>query len=157
MGHGRVAPLLVGLLSGLLMPSPMHDAFQRVITVDEVNLLSRDEAVWPALVRTARLVRHLGSTLLLMGQDLLCVPDELFGLAGVCAVFQQRSPRIFEHIRDRTGALRGVRFEHAAGLGVGEALLCATHASHPGWQKGCRRVRVRPPRCLHGGFTRAVV
>src|SRR5205085_5841394 len=130
---------------GLLMPSPVHGAFQRVITVDEVNLLARDEAVWPALVRTARLVRHLGSTLVLMGQDLLCVPDELFGLAGVCAVFQQRSPRIFEHIRDRTGALRGVRFDEVSGLGVGEALIAATHATAPTWRQGCRRVRIRPP------------
>lgn len=157
MGHGRVAPLLTALLSALLMPSPAHGPFHRLLLVDEVNLLCRDAVALDAFVRTARLCRHRAATLVLSGQDLLCLPDELLGLAGLCAVFQQRSPRLFEHLRERLGPLRGVRYDEVARLPVGHALLGAAASTDPTWRPGARRLRVRPPRCLHGGITRTVI
>jgi hypothetical protein len=53
--------------------------------------LDQDELAWQAFTRTARMVRHRGSTLILMGQDLLKVPLELFGLAGLVAIGAQKN------------------------------------------------------------------
>jgi len=139
------------------MPSEEHGEFHRVIVVDEVNLLAEDPVAWRVFTRVARLVRHRGVTLLLMGQDLNCVPDELFGLAGFCAVFQLANPRIWEHVRDRVGALRRWRFGDVEGLRPGEALLAARVTTDPRWQQGARLVRMRPLQCEHGGRTRSVV
>jgi hypothetical protein len=72
-------------------------------------------------------------------------------------VFLQQNPKVWEHVRDRVGALRGCRWEDVAGLEIGEALLAATVTTDPRWRRGARRFRVRPPRCRHGGFTRAMI
>ena len=140
-------PLLVSVLGAILMPSPEHGEFQRVIAVDEFNLIQEDERAEQALVRVARLAR----------QDLLEVSDALFGLSGLCLVFRQRNPRMFEHLRERVGALRGYSFEDVAQLGPGEALLAASDTTDPRWRAATRRVRLRPLRCMHGGMTRAMI
>lgn len=153
MSKTRVAPIVVALLNALMMPSPEHGPFQRVITVDEVNLLDDDEIAWKAFTKFARLVRHLGSHLLLLGQDLNHVPDELFGLAEFVAVFHLRNPKTFEYIRDRVGALRNCRYSEVESLKEAWAILAATRATSPRWP-GFRKVRMRPPCSMHGGFTR---
>ena len=44
-------------------------------------------------------------------QPRLCVPDELFGVAGLVFVFSVRNPKIWKHIRERVGALHGRRWD----------------------------------------------
>jgi hypothetical protein len=36
-------------------------------------------------------------------------------------------------------------------------LLSTGISTDPGWQQAARLVKVRPLRCMHGGFTRAAV
>ena len=153
----RVLPILVGLLHGMMLPSDQHGEFQRIITVDEVNLLEKLDAAWNAFVRAGRLVRHMGSTLMLMGQDLNCVPDELFGLAELVFVFMLRNPKIWEHIRDRVGSLHGRRFSEVASLQVAEAILGMTRCTDPELRRASAKLKIRPPRCEHGGWSRAMV
>ncbi len=156
VGQRRVLPVLVGLVHALMAPSPEHGPIQRVLTVDEVNLLDRLDAAWQAFLRVARLVRHRGATLILLGQDLLGVPDELFGLAEMVFVFMLRNPRIWEHLRDRVGSLHGRRFSEVQALQVAEAIVALTHSTEAKYRRGSLNLKVRPPRCMHGGFTRAV-
>ena len=125
-----------------------------MIAVDEINLLEGDEPVWRMLVKGGRLARHRGWLLVLMGQDLLCVPDEMFSTVGMTATFRQSSPQVFEHGRARIGPLRGYRFEDVSRLGNAEAIL-TTLLSTDGQES--RRVKLRPPLCMHGGFTRGAV
>ncbi len=148
---------MVALMNGLMLPSEQHGPFQRCIVVDEVNLLDKDEQAWEAFTRTARLVRHRGSLLMLVGQDLLSVPDALFGLAGMVVTFALRNPRVYEHLRERVGALRGWLFEGVQRLGTGEALVALNESTDPAWRRGARVVRFRPLQCMHGGMTRAIV
>ena len=51
---GKTALFLIAL-SGLMMPCAEYGEFQRVIAVDEINLIERDDPVWRTLVRGARL------------------------------------------------------------------------------------------------------
>ena len=157
VGQRRVLPILVGLLHGIMIPSPEHGEFQRIITVDEVNLLEKLDAAWEAFIRAGRLVRHKGSTLILMGQDLNCVPDELFGLAELVFVFMLRNPKIWEHIRDRVGSLHGRRWSEVATLQVAEAILGMSRSTDPELRRASAKLRIRPPRCEHGGWSRAMV
>src|SRR5581483_4342161 len=155
MGRRDVLPLVVGMLNGLMLPSPEHGAFQRFIVVDEVNLFDEDRLAWRAFTRAGRMVRHLGSTLGLLGQDLMHVTDELFGLAGMVAVGRLRNPRVLEHIVERYSPLRGVRAEYVQDLAPGEMVFGMSEASDPGLRGRWCRARVRPLRCLHGGRTRS--
>jgi hypothetical protein len=110
-----------------------------------------------AFIRTARVVRHRGAILLLMGQDMNCFPTELFGLAALVGVMNLRSPALFEFIRERTGLLEGRRYKEVAKLEPGWMLLGSALSTDPEWRCGARIVRLRPPLCMHGGFTRAMV
>ncbi len=65
------------------------------------------------------------------------------------------SPAIFEHTGERVGALRGHKWDEVANLRPGEMLLAVTLSTDPQWRTGSRRVR--PPRFMHGGYTRAVI
>ena len=151
----RVLPTLVGLLHGIMMPSAVHGEFQRIITIDEVNLLEKLDAAWTAFTRAGRLVRHKGSTLILMGQDLNCVDDELFGLAELVFVFMLRNPRIWEHIRDRVGSLHGRRWSEVSTLQVAECHRGHEPLDRPGPAPGLRQAEDPPPalpaRRLHQG------
>ena len=157
VGQRRVLPVLVGMLHGLMMPSPVHGEFQRIITIDEVNLLEKLDAAWTAFTRVSRLVRHRGSMLILMGQDLNCVDDELFGLAELVFVFALRNPRIWEHIQERVGSLRGRKWNDVALLQVAECIVGMTRSTVAAYRNSSVKLKVRPPRCEHGGFTRAMV
>src|SRR5207244_1392675 len=53
MGRSRVAPLVVGLLNGMTLPSPVHGQFQRVIVVDEVNLMAEEKLAWRVFISTS--------------------------------------------------------------------------------------------------------
>src|SRR5262249_31918376 len=149
--------ILVAMLGGLMMPSERHGEFQRVIAVDEFNLVEEDERMMKAMVRVARLVRRRGATLGLMGEGLLDVSDAMFALAELCVVFKQRNPRVFEHLRDRVGALRGWHFNDVCDLDPAVALVAATTTTDPKWRVGARKVRFRPLLCMHGGMTRAMI
>ena len=157
VGQRRVLPVLVGMLHGLMMPSKIHGAFQRIITVDEMNLLEKLDAAWTAFTRVGRLVRHLGSMLILMGQDLKCVDDELFGLAELVFVFLLRNPKIWEHIRDRVGSLQGRKWNDVAILKAAECILGMSRSTVPAYRNNSVKLKIRPPRCEHGGYTRAMV
>src|SRR5205807_679062 len=102
----------------------------------------KDVVAWEAFVRAGRLVRHLGLTMMLIGQDLMCVPAELFGLAGVVGIMAQKSPLIWEHARERVGALRGHRWEEVARLEPGYMLLAVSVSTDPLWQQAARLVRI---------------
>ncbi len=145
MGRSRMSPILVSFFSALMMPSKKHGTFQRVVAVDEINLL--DEDAWRMFLRAARLARHLG----LMGQDLMCVPDEMFGVAGICAVFRQSSPQVWEQQRQRIGGLQGYRWGDVGSLPMAEAIVTSLESTDG---QMARRVRFRPPLCMHGGYTR---
>lgn len=156
IGLRHVVPVLVGLMSAMVMPSPEHGAFKRVILVDEINRFDQVEVVWRVMITLARKVRHYAVTLGLFGQDLLAVPDEFIGLAALCIVFRLINPKIFEDIRARVGSFSGVRFEEVMNLKVGEALLAAALCTDPAWQRRARKVILRMLRCMHGGRSRKV-
>ncbi len=153
----RVLPILVGLLHGIMIPSAEHGEFQRIIVVDEVNLLEKLDAAWDAFTRAGRMVRHKGSTLMLMGQDLNCVPDDLFNLAELVFVFMLRNPKVWEYIRDRVGSLHGRRFTEVAGLQIAEAIVGMSRSTDPRLRQASAKMKVRPPLCQHGGFSRSMV
>lgn len=157
MGRGERVPMLLGLLNSLMRQSEEHGEFQRVISVDEVNLLAGDEPAWQGFIRGARQVRHRGWVLLIFGQDLNCVPDELFGLAGMVAVGRLRNPRVFQVIKERTASLTGNDFGDVQHLGPSEFLLAVVDSTDPEWRGAARVIRARPPLCMHGGYTRAVL
>jgi predicted Zn-ribbon and HTH transcriptional regulator len=67
-----------------------------------------------------------------------------------------RNPRIWEHLRDRVGSLHGRRFSEVQALQVAEAIVALTHSTEAKYRRASLNLKVRPPRCMHGGFTRAV-
>jgi hypothetical protein len=154
----RVATGLVGgLMNGLMQPSPRHGPFQRLFIKDEVNEHDKDDPAWQHYERAARLIRHLGSTLLLMGQDLNPVSDELFGLARMTLVFRLTNAKVFEHIQARVPGLAGFTARQVNRLLTGHALVAVTASTDPEWRERAQEVWFRYLMCEHGGFTRAEI
>ena len=152
-----VFPVIVALLNAVAQPSARHGALQRLIALDEINLLGQDPAVWEHLIATARLVRHSGSTLWLAGQDLFSVPDELLGLATQVLCFRLVSPQVVIDVRRRVSGLRGFTAAQLARLPPGHALWVPGDSTDPAWCGVAEPVLLRPSLAAHGGHTRAVL
>jgi hypothetical protein len=157
IGRHEVQALSVALLCALSEPSAQHGPFQRIFVLDEINRFDRDSALWPTLMQVARQIRHQGSMLLAMGQDFSGVPDEMLALATVFAVFRLRSPKLFEHIRQRVAGYAG-RDGHAISLfQAGVAEVTAAECTDPEWPARSFTVSVRPACSMHGGYTKAEI
>jgi hypothetical protein len=40
---------------------------------------------------------------------------------------------------------------------VAEAIVAMSHSTVAQYRQGSVKLKIRPPRCMHGGFTRAMV
>ena len=72
-------------------------------------------------------------------------------------MFLLRNPKIWEHIRDRVGSLHGRRWTDVSVLQVAECILGMTRSTVEAYRNSSVKLKIRPPRCEHGGFTRAMV
>ena len=101
--------------------------------------------------------KPIRSMLILMGQDLNCVDDELFGLAELVFVFALRNPKIWQHIQERVGSLQGRKWNDVAILKAAECILGMSRSTVAAYRNNSVKLKIRPPRCEHGGYTRAMV
>jgi hypothetical protein len=149
-------PLMMGLMNALTQKSDRLGPFQRFFLLDEINRYLDHEVVVKNLMTTVRQIRHRGSSLMLCGQDLKALPDEMIALASLCMVFELRSPKIWAHIKERIAGFAGWRFEEIAALAKGYAVVAATASTDPRWRRRAQRMYFRPVLCEHGGHTKAV-
>ena len=157
IGRWDTVPLIVGLVSALSRPSERHGKFSRLFLLDEMNRFDHEPLVLSHLLTTARQIRHRGSWLVLCAQDLLWLPEELFGLATMMGTFRVQNPQVFEHVRARWAGYAGHGAREVAELPRGTLLLSAAESSCPEWHGRARLLRARPLCCERGGATKAEI
>lgn len=155
--HEDTLPLTVALMNALSQPSPLWGPFQRFFLLDEGNRFDRDRQMMEHLLATARQLRHRGSSLMIIGQDLSRMPDELLALASMLAVFALSSPALFDDIRGRIAGFSGWRFDQISRLLPGQAAVALVTSTDPTWGPNAKQMYFRPPLCEHGGHTRPVL
>ncbi len=78
-------------------------------------------------------------------------------LAELIFVFALRNPKIWENIQSRVGSVHGRRWSEVAALDVAEAILGMSRSTVPAYRNSSVKVKIRPLRCEHGGYTRGMV
>jgi hypothetical protein len=85
------------------------------------------------------------------------VPGEFFGLTSMFLCFRVRSPKILDHVRERITGLSGRRFHDISQQAPGEAVLVVAEATEEDFRDHGQKIYIRPPRCRHGGETKAEI
>lgn len=155
-------PLAATIVSAIMQPSDRHGAFQRVFIVDEANNFDDTETPWAPIVRLGRQIRHAGSILILLGQDLNRLPTEVLGLASLMIIFHLGNEKIYHHIQSHLGGFSQVPFSQIFDLKPGTAAVVTLSSWGEGYVPNpygnqARFIHFRPPLAQHGGHTKAAV